>query len=163
MNVAKTLLQTTIFWTVLLLVVPTWIVRLTTGWTAPQFTPMPVLAVAVFAAFGTLGLFCGYTLATRGAGTPLPLDAPRHLVVNGPYAWVRNPMAIAGLGQGVAVGIWFGSWWVVAYAVAGGLLWNYLVRPIEEQYMQQEFGSEYDAYRKAVRCWIPAIPSRLRS
>jgi protein-S-isoprenylcysteine O-methyltransferase Ste14 len=164
LNVTKTALQTTIFWTVLLLIVPSWIVRLTRPWAmaGTGFAPMPTTAAVLFACFGLLGLTSGYTLATRGAGTPLPLDAPRHLVVNGPYAWVRNPMAIAGLGQGMAVGIWFGSVWVLAYSLAGGLLWNFLVRPVEERYMQQEFGAEYDAYRRTVRCWIPTVPSRRR-
>jgi len=160
LNLTKTLLQTTVFWTVLLLVVPWWIVRLTAGLDIPgaRFAPAPLTAAALFGCFGLLGLTCGFTLASRGEGTPLPLDAPRRLVVNGPYAWVRNPMAIAGLGQGVAVGLWFGSTWVMAYSIAGGLIWNFLVRPIEERYMLREFGPEYEAYRRTVRCWIPALP-----
>jgi protein-S-isoprenylcysteine O-methyltransferase Ste14 len=160
LNLTKTLLQTTVFWTLLLLIVPAWIVRLTAGVEVPgaRFAPMPLTAAVLFAGFGFLGLTCGFTLASLGEGTPLPLDAPRRLVVKGPYAWVRNPMAIAGLGQGVAVGLWFGSAWVIAYSVAGGLIWNFLVRPIEERYMLGEFGPEYEAYRLALRCWIPSVP-----
>ena len=161
-NLTKTLLQTTVFWTVLLLIVPSWIVRLTVGLPGARFTAMPATGAVLFACFGVLGLTCGYTLASRGEGTPLPLDAPRRLVVAGPYAWVRNPMAIAGLGQGVAVGVWFGSAWVLAYSVVGGVLWNFFVRPIEERYMLEEFGAQFEDYRRAVRCWIPTVPERRR-
>lgn len=37
----------------------------------------------------------------------------------------------------------------------GAILWQLVVRPIEEKDMQQRFGKEYEAYRKEVRCWIP--------
>jgi protein-S-isoprenylcysteine O-methyltransferase Ste14 len=48
---------------------------------------------------------------------------PNRLVVAGPYRWVRNPMALASIAQGVAVGLILSSWLVVVYAVAGALLW----------------------------------------
>ncbi|PYT52963.1 MAG: isoprenylcysteine carboxylmethyltransferase family protein, partial [Acidobacteria bacterium] len=34
--------------------------------------------------------FWGFAL--RGKGTPLPIDPPKKLVVEGPYGLVRNPM-----------------------------------------------------------------------
>jgi protein-S-isoprenylcysteine O-methyltransferase Ste14 len=85
------------------------------------------------------------------------------LVVSGPYRWVRNPMAIAGIVQGVAVGLVLSSWLVVAYAVAGSLLWNYAIRPLEEADLEERFGSEFRQYRDSVRCWIPAIPQSSRA
>ncbi|MEM6337020.1 MAG: isoprenylcysteine carboxylmethyltransferase family protein, partial [Bacteroidota bacterium] len=75
--------------------------------------------------------------------------------VRGPYRCVRNPMAVGGLSQGLAVGLWLGAWSVFAYVVAGGLLWHVFVRPIEEADLAARFGSRYEAYRRRVRCWIP--------
>ena len=56
-------------------------------------------------------------------------------------------MAVAGIVQGVAVGIILQSWLVVAYAVAGSLVWNYAVRPLEESDLRKRFGDEFQQYR----------------
>ena len=96
-------------------------------------------------------------MAGRGDGTPLPLDSPRRLVVSGPYSYVRNPMAIAGLGQGITVGLWMGSAFVVAYALIGTWIWQSLVRPVEEEDLLRHFGSAYEEYRHQVRCWCPNL------
>ena len=112
----------------------------------------------LFVLGGALGLTSGAVMAVRGRGTPLPADCPRELVVAGPYRFVRNPMAVAGLAQGVAVGIFLGSPVVVAYALAGGPAWHLLVRPWEEADLERRFGEPYRRYRAAVRCWLPRFP-----
>ena len=94
-------------------------------------------------------------MAVLGRGTPLPLDHPRVLVVSGPYAYIRNPMAVFGLAQGSGVAIVLGSWIVLAYVALGGALWNFLARPLEEQQLVHDFGESYARYRHHVRCWIP--------
>ena len=66
-------------------------------------------------------------------------------------------MAIAGITQGVAVGLILSSWLVVAYAIAGSLLWNFVVRPLEEHDLEARFGDQYRRYRSAVRCWWPRL------
>ena len=55
-----------------------------------------------------------------GEGTPLPLDQTNRLVVSGPYYYVRNPMAIAGIGQGLSVALIFQSLPVGIYSLLGG-------------------------------------------
>jgi len=52
-------------------------------------------------------------MAVLGNGTPLPAATARRLVIGGPYRFVRNPMAVAGLVQTVGVGLWTGSWTTV--------------------------------------------------
>jgi len=47
---------------------------------------------------------------------------------------------------------------VIAYAVAGSMLWNYAIRPLEEADLKQRFGEEFERYRETVRCWIPKAP-----
>ena len=49
------------------------------------------------------------------------------------YPYVRNPMAVAGLGQGVAVALILTSMEVALYCIVGMLIWNYFVRPVEEK------------------------------
>lgn len=161
-NVVKTLAQTLVFWAVFLVLLPAGVLALEER-LAPaglRFTHA-VSAWAggvLFAMGGALGLTSGTVMAVRGRGTPLPTDCPRELVVVGPYRYVRNPMAVAGLAQGVAVGIYLGSPAVIAYAILGGPVWHILVRPWEESDLERRFGEPYRQYRAAVRCWLPRYP-----
>jgi protein-S-isoprenylcysteine O-methyltransferase Ste14 len=110
----------------------------------------------VFVVCGSLGLWSGFAMAWFGEGTPFPTDTARRLVVRGPYAVVRNPMAITGLGQGFAMGVAWGSWSMLAVTFAGGLIWQVFVRPREEADLEQRLGDEYRRYRAAIDCWIPS-------
>ena len=160
-NVLKTAVQATFFWLLFLGVVPLGIrvVEVSLGlgaWRLPH--PAIVAAgIALLVVASALNLWAAQAMAVHGHGTPLPLDAARVLVVRGPYRVVRNPMAIAGIAQGVGVGIVLGSPLVVAYAVAGALFWQFLVRPREEADLARRFGEPYARYRSAVRCWIPRL------
>ncbi len=156
-NYGKTLAQTAVFWTTFLVVLP-WIVSTFEDRAdLPTFSPNRPAAVIIFVIFGSLGLTSGYTMARIGEGTPLPTDAPRKLVVAGPYRWVRNPMAVAGLVQGAATGLWFGSPIVLLYVVAGGLLWNIAIRPSEEADLEARFEESFRHYCREVSCWIPRL------
>lgn len=164
-HTVATLLQVATFWSLLLWAVPAAIVfferRL--GVPAASLPAQVPIAVVLFALCSAVGLGSGLTMARRGAGTPLPFDAPNRLVVSGPYAYLRNPMVLAGLGQGAAVGLGSGSAGVLGYVVVGGLIWQCLVRPAEETNLLEVFGAEYSAYRSAVRCWVPRLrPYRAR-
>ena len=79
-------------------------------------------------------------------------------MVSGPYRHLRNPMAVAGIAQGVAVGVVLGSPAVVLYALLGGPVWHVLVCPWEEADLESRFGAPYRRYRAAVRCWLPRFP-----
>ncbi|CAA9315654.1 MAG: hypothetical protein AVDCRST_MAG89-1379 [uncultured Gemmatimonadetes bacterium] len=165
-NVARTLGQCAVVWGVTLALLPTLLLIVDRHFHLPRlaFPGQLGMSIAIFVAFSALNLWTGLTLATRGEGTPLPLEAPRRLVISGPYAWVRNPMAVAGLGQGMAISLAFGSWLLMVYVVAGGLLWNFSLRPPEERDLLTRFGAEYEMYRRAIRCWIPSLrPYRTES
>lgn len=156
-NLAKTATQIIVFWGLLLFVVPALIRQLEArvGLNTFLLPFQQPLAAALFIALSLLGLWSGFTMARSGKGTPLPLDSPRRLVVSGPYAYVRNPMAVAGLGQGMMVGLWMGSAFVLTYVLIGGWVWQCLVRPLEEADLLRHFGAAYEAYRREVRCWLP--------
>ncbi len=158
-HVLATLGQTALFWSFFLFVVPAAIRYVERQLGLPTFTfpSQHVVAGASFLFLSALGLASGFAMAARGLGTPLPFSAANRLVVSGPYAHLRNPMVVSGLGQGVSVAVWTGSWTTLGYVLLGGLLWNALVRPSEERDLETVFGGEFLAYRAAVSCWIPRL------
>jgi protein-S-isoprenylcysteine O-methyltransferase Ste14 len=159
--VAKTLAQTVVFWVTFLAVLPAGVFALESelGLTSWRFASPVGQAVGatLFALGGGLGITSGMVMAVCGKGTPLPADCPRELVIAGPYRFVRNPMAVVGLTQGIAVGVFLGSPAVVLYALSGGPIWDALVRPWEERDLETRFGDPYRRYLAAVRCWVPRV------
>lgn len=125
------------------------------GWPLPGFRCPATPALLLFVAGFFVAHWSAWVLVRWGEGTPLPLDATNHLVVVGPYRWVRNPMTCASLVQGAAFGLLLGSPLVLLYVVCGALVWNFGARPWEEADMEAHFGPEFRAYRQHVRCWIP--------
>lgn len=154
---ARTIAQSLAFWLIFLGLVPVGLAMVERehlyglySFPTQNWSPWIVFALA-----GGVGLCSGATMALRGSGTPIPMAAPRRLVVAGPYRYVRNPMAVAGLLQGACVGVALGSSLSIAYVLAGGLLWDKLVRPLEELDLETRFGESYVHYRNCVRCWVP--------
>lgn len=154
-HLCRTAVQIVIFWGVLLWLLPTGIVKAELALGVPGFAGwFPAWAAwFIFAAASALGLASAVTMCLVGRGTPLPMDCATRLVVRGPYAHIRNPMALAGLTQGVAVGLLLGSGLVLVYCGCGVIVWNCMVRPVEEAEMQARFGAPYEAYRMSVPCW----------
>jgi protein-S-isoprenylcysteine O-methyltransferase Ste14 len=158
-NGAKTVAQIAVMWSVALWVAPLLIraFERRLGLDAWGFPAQPALGAVLLVLFSLGGLCSAWAINRDGEGTPLPMDTTRRLVTTGPYAYVRNPMAITGVGQGISVGAMMGSPGVVLYAVAGALFWNFVMRPLEERDMAEHFGGQFDAYRRAVRCWLPNV------
>ena len=160
-NLTKTYLHTVYFWAIFFGLIP-WGIN-----SIEPFTPLAPLrfdttllrpwAIGGFALFGMLGLSCGTIMAIHGHGTPLPIDTARELVILGPYRYVRNPMAIAGLSQAAFVGLFLGSPGVMLYALTGAVVWTVFVQRREEADLQYRFGDRYANYRRSVRCWVPRL------
>ena len=154
-HLALTLLQMLLFWGSFLVVAPLIIAWLEQRWGLRVEVPTAIAGVVLLALASCLGVWSAVTMAILGKGTPLPSATANQLVIAGPYRWVRNPMAVAGIAQGIAVGLLLSSWLVVAYAVIGSVLWNFAVRPQEEADLERRFGENYRVYRAQVRCWVP--------
>jgi protein-S-isoprenylcysteine O-methyltransferase Ste14 len=122
-----------------------------TAWAA-----LPVLiGLALIAGGVALWVWTVRLFDRIGKGTLAPWDATRHLVVEGPYAHVRNPMITAVLAVLLGEAALFGSpalliWSAVFFAIN----WVYFVL-VEEPGLERRFGDEYRAYRLAVPRWIP--------
>ena len=157
----KTLTQIIVIWSVILVVFPylITIVEDKLGIIRLQFPFQRPLAAMVFVAISSLGVWGSIVMSRIGKGTPLPLDHAKHLVIRGPYAFVRNPMAVSGVGQGLAVAVFLGSPLVALYALMGSLVWQLIFRPLEEDDLARRFGEPYEEYKNAVKCWVPRFKS----
>lgn len=154
---ARTLAQMAVFWTLFLILIPLLLTRLERSIGIASLAARPVIGATMFAAGGSLGIWSAAVMALRGHGTPLPNQCATRLVVSGPYARVRNPMAVAGIAQMLGVAIMWGSWFVVGFGVVGGLIWEWCLRPAEEADLETRFGDDFRRYRASVRCWWPRL------
>ncbi|CAN5611636.1 isoprenylcysteine carboxylmethyltransferase family protein [soil metagenome] len=166
-HLRRSLAQLVVFWTVFFVVVPMVLAaaeeRLRLDWPALQDGRWDRVGIVAFALASALGLWSCVTMSLVGRGTPLPAATARDLVVAGPYRCVRNPMAVAGAVQTAGIGLWRGSWTVIAVAAAGAVAWDVLIRPEEEADLAARFGPPYQRYAAAVRCWLPSRPWRDRA
>jgi protein-S-isoprenylcysteine O-methyltransferase Ste14 len=158
---------------VVAVLIPIWIartngLRLAPGATTPhlltQIAGLGLLLIGLSLFVSSLRRF-----AKDGKGTLAPWDPPRHLVVRGPYRYVRNPM-ISGV-----VFILFGEalmllsgphvQWALIFLVI-----NLIYIPLlEEQQLKARFGEEYVDYCRHVprllprlRPWTPTTSSDSR-
>jgi protein-S-isoprenylcysteine O-methyltransferase Ste14 len=154
-NVAKTLVQIVVLWTLALAVVPWSITAVESSLASVGFEGKPLAGAVILILASGLGLWSGYVMAAEGEGTPFPLDAARRLVTKGPYAYVRNPMVMTALAQGMGVVLISGSWGVLVYFSIGIMIWAIVLRPLEEQDLLRQFGTLYEDYKAHVRNWIP--------
>jgi protein-S-isoprenylcysteine O-methyltransferase Ste14 len=136
--------------------VPLWLARGT-----PR-SPGVVLAVALVPFAIATGIYgwSVWNFAVRGRGTPLPLDAPQRLVIQGPYRYTRNPMYLALFSALLGWLLLYPTTGLAAYAVGVATSVSLFVIVYEEPHLRRLFGAEYDAYKSRVPRWWPRIPRR---
>jgi protein-S-isoprenylcysteine O-methyltransferase Ste14 len=100
-----------------------------------------------------------WDFASIGHGTPAPIDAPKKLVVRGPYQYLRNPMYVAVLAVIAGWAVRFQSATIATYGMAVACVFHLFVVLYEERHLQRTFGDEYLRYRAEVGRWLPK-PSR---
>ncbi len=105
-----------------------------------------------------LYLWCAGAFTFIGKGTPAPIDAPKVLVIQGPYHWVRNPMYIAVLSVVIGEAILFRSFLLAGYALLVGLVVHAFVVFVEEPSLRLQFGESYETYLHTVPRWVPRFP-----
>ncbi len=133
------------------------------GRQAGSFSFLFMVGVIFLLAGTAIYLWTVWDFATAGKGTPLPLDAPKHLVVRGLYRYVRNPMY---LGVFLVVLGWAGIFadaWLLAYLAAAVGLVQVFVVFYEEPTLSRNFGAEYQAYCQSVSRWLPRLRTGSRS
>ncbi|MET0684152.1 MAG: isoprenylcysteine carboxylmethyltransferase family protein [Solirubrobacteraceae bacterium] len=95
--------------------------------------------------------------ALQGLGTPAPVAPTEHLVVTGLYRHVRNPMYLAVGSLIVGQALILGRPGLLLYAALFAATVFAFVRGYEEPALTEQFGAEYEAYRRAVPGWWPRL------
>jgi protein-S-isoprenylcysteine O-methyltransferase Ste14 len=104
---------------------------------------------------GAIVLSCVLAFAFVGKGTPAPFDAPRRLVVLGPYRLVRNPMYIGAFLALAGAALYCQSTALLLYAGIFLLATHLMVVLYEEPTLRRTFGSDYALYCARVSRWWP--------
>jgi len=107
-----------------------------------------------------LYLWCAGEFTFVGKGTPAPIDAPKYLVTQGPYQWVRNPMYLAVLSIVIGEAILFRSYLLVGYALLVWAVVHMFVVFVEEPSLRHQFGESYETYLRTVPRWLPRFLHR---
>lgn len=110
----------------------------------------------MLAGFGLSG-WCVSFLVTLGEGTQSPLDPTKRLVIAGPYRYVRNPMILGNVLLLVGEAVLFASWGILLLAALFWAAWHVVLVRVEEPSLRERFGSEYEAYERAVPRWLPRL------
>jgi protein-S-isoprenylcysteine O-methyltransferase Ste14 len=115
------------------------------------------LGVILFIAGLVLFTASLYEFIHRGKGTLAPWDPPRHLVVHGPYRYVRNPMITGVLLLLIAEAALLWSRPLAEWAVLFAIINATYIPLIEEPQLGQRFGESYREYCRNVPRLIPRL------
>lgn len=111
----------------------------------------------VFTSFaGVLLMVFGWLLAvwtifiqfTKAQGTPAPTMATQKLLVQGPYAYCRNPMALGTVLLYLGIGVFIGSPLAAGLVLLFTAVLSLYIKTVEEKELEIRFGSDYTAYKQ---------------
>lgn len=92
---------------------------------------------------------------TRGRGTPVPVMATQTLLVDGPYRYSRNPMAVGTILAYLGIAVYYGAQKVAFRVLLGAGLLMLYVKLFEEQEMEVRFGRAYLDYKAKTPFLLP--------
>ncbi len=121
-----------------------------------EFDPLRVvLGVPLVLAGLALWVWTVRLFARIGEGTLAPWDPTERLVVEGPYAHVRNPMIAGVLAVLLGEALIFGSTAIAIWAALFLVVNHVFFLAYEEPAVERRFGEEYRRYKANVPRWIP--------
>ncbi|MBC9716117.1 isoprenylcysteine carboxylmethyltransferase family protein [Streptomyces sp. TRM66268-LWL] len=132
---------------------------LLTGWAAggPWWVPVRVVGWVLLVVSAAVLLHSFARFAAQGLGTPAPIAPTGHLVVTGAYRHVRNPMYVAVFAVILAQGLVLARPVLLGYGLLAWAVMAAFARGYEEPALREQFGQEYEDYRRAVRGWLPRL------
>ena len=105
-----------------------------------------ILSLALF--FSSLNLFNSYK------ENPAPQSDTKRIIKTGIFAYCRNPMYLSFFSFHFSMFLIFENVANLLSAI-GLFIWiNHYVILVEENYLQEKFGDEYDRYLQAVKKWM---------
>jgi protein-S-isoprenylcysteine O-methyltransferase Ste14 len=127
------------------------------GIVRPDAIELQQVAAMVIGAVGAaIALWCVFTFAFAGKGTPAPFDPPRRLVIRGPYRFVRNPMYIGASVALASAALFYESMPLLGYTGIFCISTHFFVVWYEEPTLRRTFGQEYEVYCHNVKRWWPS-------
>lgn len=115
------------------------------------------MAAGLLICAGLVPVVLSFVCFVEAKGTPVPVAAPPHLVVRGPYRYVRNPIYVGFLAVLLGETLFFGSLGLLRYTAGAMVIGIGAVHLYEEPALARKFGAEYEAYRHSVRAWLPRL------
>ena len=137
--------------------IPWWISKWNVQAPFLGFVPLRALGALLLVVSVLMLLESFARFALQGVGTPAPVFPTRHLVVNGLYRYVRNPMYLAVVSIIFGQAMILGSVSLLAYGVLVWLTFHLFVLAYEEPTLRKTFGTEYDAFCANVPRWVPRL------
>jgi protein-S-isoprenylcysteine O-methyltransferase Ste14 len=156
----RAVLQMVAFSGTLLFVLPAIAVEASGGlWRNPSSASIIEISLwaQVIAVPAVVGLTAVQEFATRGRGTPVPFDPPERLVTSGIYAYLANPMQLAGVVLLLLWGVFLRNAWVSAIGVTAYMYSLGFAGWDETEDLRRRFGEDWIAYRRAVPRWLPRL------
>ena len=116
-----------------------------------------VLGCAFVVAGILLAWWTIYVQFTVGRGTPVPVMATQQLIIQKPYDYCRNPMALGAIVLYIGVAILIGSISAVVLVLAFAALLLVYIKLLEQKEMELPFGEAYREYRRQTPFIIPRL------
>ena len=132
---------------------------LLSGWdvAAEWWPPLRVLGAVLVIAGAAVLVQAFARFVIEGLGTPAPVAPTEHLVVGGPYRYVRNVMYVAVTATILGQALLLGSVALLAYAAIAWAGMAAFVKLHEEPALARRYGARYEEYRRAVPAWWPRL------
>jgi protein-S-isoprenylcysteine O-methyltransferase Ste14 len=146
---------------VMAVLIPIWISRRYERGPVSDMVVLQILANIAGVCVVIAGLFLFVhslrRFATEGKGTLAPWDPPRHLVIRGPYRFVRNPM-ISGvllilIGEALVLFSLPHALWALTFFAINAVY----IPLLEEPQLKHRFGADYIEYCKHVPRLLPRL------
>lgn len=116
----------------------------------------PLLGVLGMAlvAIGLFLMFWGVLTFRRHGTSVLPFRPVSALVRTGPYRFTRNPMYLGMTTVHIGAALAMNAGWPLLLLPLAIYLMVKLVIRVEEEYLGQVYGAEYESFKQRVRRWL---------
>ncbi len=119
-----------------------------------------ILGLGLAAAGYLFGGWAVYVQFTLGRGTPVPIMATQQLIIQKPYNYCRNPMALGAIVAFVGIATLAGSISAVAVVLILAIALLIYIKTLEEKEMELRFGEAYREYRRQTPFILPRLWQR---